>query len=150
MSADDGTHPNDLGHRAMADLAVWLVQQTAIDLIMRPFGQEEAGMMSEPMPLPMYKGEQERSLTTIVDRPTAQHSQPTPTVDPHLFVPLSICVGNEAPSSAMCLTQDAMLPLVLPPHDGWAYVDEGKEGKPKKGFVSTKPGGGGMIVTQCC
>ena len=48
--------------------------------------------------------------------------------------------GNEAPRSSMCLTQDAMLPYVLPPHEGWEYVDEGKEGKPKKGFVATKPG----------
>ncbi len=40
----------------MADLAVWLFQQTAIDLLIRPWSDEEEQMLQEGLPEPMYKG----------------------------------------------------------------------------------------------
>ena len=39
IMADDLFHPGDLGHKIMADLVVWLIQQTAIDMMMRPIGK---------------------------------------------------------------------------------------------------------------
>ena len=50
-------HPQDLGHRIMADLAVWLFQQTALDLLIRPYGEEDQELIDEGLPLPMYPGE---------------------------------------------------------------------------------------------
>ena len=46
----------DLGHKIMADLAVWLFQQTAIDLILRPFGDDDMELIEEGLPPPMYPG----------------------------------------------------------------------------------------------
>lgn len=56
MSPKDGIHPNSKGHKIMADLAVWLFQQTAIDLMMRPYHESEAEMQREAMPAPMMEG----------------------------------------------------------------------------------------------
>ena len=40
----------------MADLAVWLFQQTALDLLIRPYGEEDQELIYEGLPLPMYPG----------------------------------------------------------------------------------------------
>jgi hypothetical protein len=42
--------------QVLADLAVWLIQKTAIDLVMRPFDHADAEQSSEPMPPPMIPG----------------------------------------------------------------------------------------------
>ena len=44
------------GHKLMADLAVWAIQRTAIDLLLRPYSQRDAGMAAEPLPHPMFDG----------------------------------------------------------------------------------------------
>jgi hypothetical protein len=40
----------------MADLAVWLFQQTALDILIRPFSDEDQELMDEGLPPPMYPG----------------------------------------------------------------------------------------------
>ncbi|KAG1667238.1 hypothetical protein FOA52_009803 [Chlamydomonas sp. UWO 241] len=97
----DGFHPGDGGHKVMADLAVWLIQQTAMDVFARPYSKIDAELVAEEVPEPMYP-------------------------------------GNTAPDTALCLFQDAMLPLVKE-SAGWDYVNEGTEVKPKKGYVTTTP-----------
>lgn len=47
----------DLGHKMMADLAVWLFQQTAMDLILRPMDEDETEMVNEGLPRPVFEGE---------------------------------------------------------------------------------------------
>ncbi|KXZ51888.1 hypothetical protein GPECTOR_11g322 [Gonium pectorale] len=49
-------HPGDAGHKVMADLAVHLLQRTALGLLMEPFGQQDAEAAAEPLPPPMYPG----------------------------------------------------------------------------------------------
>jgi hypothetical protein len=52
----DLIHPSDLGHKMMADLAVWLFQSTMIDVLIRPLEKEERLLLQEEIPAPMYKG----------------------------------------------------------------------------------------------
>ena len=40
----------------MADLAVWLLQQTALDLLLRPFSPEDTELIEEGLPAPMLPG----------------------------------------------------------------------------------------------
>ncbi|GIL55251.1 hypothetical protein Vafri_10837 [Volvox africanus] len=47
-------HPGDQGHRIMADLAVYLIQQTAVGMLLRPFGAEDEEAFLEALPEPMY------------------------------------------------------------------------------------------------
>ena len=86
-------------------------QQTALDVILRPYGKADAGMLHEPLP--------------------------QPPADPPLS--FSIVVGNYAPTTALCLQQDMLAPHVLEAA-GWEYVNEGTDAKPKKGYVSKTPG----------
>ena len=52
----------------MADLAMWLFQQTALDLLMRPFGDEDQELLEEGLPPPMYPGERKTETLTIASR----------------------------------------------------------------------------------
>lgn len=49
-------HPTDSGYRVMADLAIYLIQQTAVDLVLRPLDSAELDMLAEPLPPPAYTG----------------------------------------------------------------------------------------------
>ena len=40
----------------MADLAAWLIQQTAISLLLQPFDLEDQELLDEDIPAPMYSG----------------------------------------------------------------------------------------------
>jgi|LauGreSuBDMM15SN_2_FD.fasta_scaffold08305_5 hypothetical protein len=40
----------------MADLAVWLFQQTLIDLLVRPLDADDVEMMDEGLPRPIFPG----------------------------------------------------------------------------------------------
>ena len=40
----------------MADLAAWLIQQTAISLLIQPFDLEDQELVDEGIPVPMYPG----------------------------------------------------------------------------------------------
>jgi len=55
--ADDRLHPNDKGHRLMADMVVFLLQQTAIDLLAHPLTPAEITAAAAPLPPPMFSGE---------------------------------------------------------------------------------------------
>jgi len=53
----DGFHPNDLGHKMMADVAVWAVQTAAVGLALRPLGLEEVAYLERrSLPQPMHQG----------------------------------------------------------------------------------------------
>lgn len=52
----DMIHPSAKGHRVMGELAIWLVQQTAIDLLARPYGKMDEKQAAESLPLPMMLG----------------------------------------------------------------------------------------------
>jgi hypothetical protein len=49
-------HPGDAGHKALADLAVHLIQETAVGLLMSPPTRAEASKLPLPLPPPMYPG----------------------------------------------------------------------------------------------
>ncbi|KAG1666700.1 hypothetical protein FOA52_013612 [Chlamydomonas sp. UWO 241] len=97
----DRLHPSVKGHKCMADLAVWLIQQTALDVFMRPMAKEDVEMVTEPLPDPIFP-------------------------------------NNLPPAHAMCLWQEMLRPAVVE-SDGWEFINEGTEEKPKKGYVTTTP-----------
>jgi hypothetical protein len=53
----DRLHPNDRGHQLMADMVIYLLQQTAVDLLLRPVTLAEVAASRAPLPPPMYDGE---------------------------------------------------------------------------------------------
>ncbi|KIZ07114.1 hypothetical protein MNEG_0835 [Monoraphidium neglectum] len=52
----DRLHPNDRGHQLMADMVIYLLQQTAVDLLLRPVTLAEVAASRAPLPPPMYDG----------------------------------------------------------------------------------------------
>ncbi|GIL89358.1 hypothetical protein Vretifemale_17181 [Volvox reticuliferus] len=50
------THPGDAGHKTLADLAVHLIQETALGLVRYPISEREVLQRDEPLPPPMYEG----------------------------------------------------------------------------------------------
>ncbi len=42
--------------RILADLVVHLIQQTALDLLLRPLGPGDAQLAAQPLPAPMFPG----------------------------------------------------------------------------------------------
>jgi lysophospholipase L1-like esterase len=59
----DRLHPSDLGHKAMADLVVYLLQQTAVDLALHPASRED---VVASMPPPMYGGNEAGAASMAV------------------------------------------------------------------------------------
>jgi hypothetical protein len=53
----DRLHPNDRGHRLMADMVIYLMQQTAVDLLVHPLSHAEVAASAAPLPPPMFAGE---------------------------------------------------------------------------------------------
>lgn len=49
-------HPHNLGQKLMCDLAVALLQDTALELLLQPWGQLDQALLEEPLPEPMYQG----------------------------------------------------------------------------------------------
>ncbi|GIL69214.1 hypothetical protein Vretifemale_172 [Volvox reticuliferus] len=49
-------HPGDAGHKALADLAVHLTQETVLGLLSYPPSRDEAEKVEGPLPPPMYSG----------------------------------------------------------------------------------------------
>ncbi|GAX83233.1 hypothetical protein CEUSTIGMA_g10659.t1 [Chlamydomonas eustigma] len=58
----DHVHPNDLGHRMVKDLVVWLITQTAIDLVLNPFSKMDGWYLHRPLPPPMHRDNYEERL----------------------------------------------------------------------------------------
>jgi len=44
-------------NRVILDMIVWLVKQTAIDLLMQPFSRIDSWYLKQILPPPMQKGE---------------------------------------------------------------------------------------------
>ncbi|KAG2493912.1 hypothetical protein HYH03_007848 [Edaphochlamys debaryana] len=57
-------HPGDHGHKIMADLAVHLIQRTALGLLFEPLDLEELVSTVESLPPPMYPGNVPPDRTT--------------------------------------------------------------------------------------
>ncbi|KAG2431193.1 hypothetical protein HXX76_009721 [Chlamydomonas incerta] len=49
-------HPGVHGHRCVADLPIYLLQQVALGLLLRPFSPEDEEVLREGLPPPMYEG----------------------------------------------------------------------------------------------
>ena len=62
LQARDYMHPSDFGHGIMADLAVWLIQQTVLDLLIRPLDDDDRALIEEGLPEPMYPGRGQAQL----------------------------------------------------------------------------------------
>ncbi|GIM14751.1 hypothetical protein Vretimale_17546 [Volvox reticuliferus] len=45
-----------MGHKLMADLAVFMLQQISLGLLQLPYGQDDAEAAEAPLPAPMYAG----------------------------------------------------------------------------------------------
>ncbi|GIL91193.1 hypothetical protein Vretimale_18816 [Volvox reticuliferus] len=97
-------HPGDSGHRVMADLVIYMLQDTALDLLLDPWSYtEQRGEQEKPLQVPMYS-------------------------------------GNVAPAAAMCLCGDLFSSAVASnASEGFAFVNEGSEWKPRWGYVATQP-----------
>ncbi|EFJ45735.1 hypothetical protein VOLCADRAFT_105823 [Volvox carteri f. nagariensis] len=95
-------HPGDAGHKALADIVVHLIQETALGLLSYPPSREEAAKLERPLLPPMY-------------------------------------TGNLPPSTSVCLVGHTFTSLVTYAQ-GWSWVNEGTEEKPKWGYVATEPG----------
>ena len=48
-------HPNDLGHRYMADMVIAYLRHIVEDLGLRPYGQADKAVVDAPLPPPMFK-----------------------------------------------------------------------------------------------
>lgn len=53
----DFLHPSQLGHRLMADLALFHIREAMLDLALHPRTSEEHELLAQPLPDPMYPGE---------------------------------------------------------------------------------------------
>jgi len=56
MTAGDGLHPIDLGHKYLADLVVYMLQQVMTDLTLHPITDTDLESATAPLPPPMYDG----------------------------------------------------------------------------------------------
>jgi hypothetical protein len=50
----DFMHPIDPGMKAINDIVVNLIQQTALSLLLTPFGAMDRELLKEPLPKPMH------------------------------------------------------------------------------------------------
>ncbi|KAG2485763.1 hypothetical protein HYH03_015477 [Edaphochlamys debaryana] len=57
-------HPGDAGNHVMADLAMFLLQETALDLVLNPWGPEDEERLTESLPAPMYRDNEAPSSVT--------------------------------------------------------------------------------------
>lgn len=55
--SDDRLHPNDRGHKLMAEMVIFMLQQTAIELLVQPITSGEVAASRAPLPPPMFEGE---------------------------------------------------------------------------------------------
>ncbi|GFR51942.1 hypothetical protein Agub_g14463 [Astrephomene gubernaculifera] len=49
-------HPGDAGHKIMADMAAYMIQQAAISIVLNPISYPELSVHSLPLAAPMYPG----------------------------------------------------------------------------------------------
>ena len=56
----DYMHPIDPGMAAIADLVAYLIQQTALSLLLSPLSGADRSLLQEQLPAPMFNGERGR------------------------------------------------------------------------------------------
>lgn len=56
LMGPDRLHPADQGHKAAADLVVYMLQQTLVGLQIHPAGAAERASRTAALPVPMYDG----------------------------------------------------------------------------------------------
>jgi hypothetical protein len=54
MWSRDFMHPIDLGHKTIADVVVYALQQSALQVAMSPYGVPDLDLLIEPLPQPMF------------------------------------------------------------------------------------------------
>jgi hypothetical protein len=59
MWSRDFMHPIDLGHKTIADVVVYALQQSALQVAMSPYGVPDLDLLIEPLPQPMFPGNYE-------------------------------------------------------------------------------------------
>jgi hypothetical protein len=59
MLERDLVHPIDLGHKTIADVVVYALQQSALQVAMFPYGASDLELLTEPLPPPMFPGNYE-------------------------------------------------------------------------------------------
>lgn len=52
----DFMHPTDPGMAAISDMVAYLIQQTALGLLLNPLSRADRALLQEPMPDPMFTG----------------------------------------------------------------------------------------------
>lgn len=57
MWDSDFMHPIDAGMKVISDMVANLFQQTAMSLLMHPFGVQDKELLYEPLPVPMHPSE---------------------------------------------------------------------------------------------
>jgi hypothetical protein len=74
MWTSDFLHPIDHGMRAIADLAVHLIQTTALGLVVDPLGPADRALLAEPLPPPAHPGNWEaRNLMCVYGEAFAEN-----------------------------------------------------------------------------
>lgn len=79
----------------------------------------------------------QRVATEMTFRPYNHEKESRHTLQEQL--PPPIFPGNHEPSTRCCAYQEELKKYVVS-HDGWDFINEGTEEKPKKGYVSHTPG----------
>jgi hypothetical protein len=82
---EDRLHPNDRGHQLLADLVIYLIQQTAVDLMTHPLTPTEVALANSELPPPMFDGAApgggighggQKQSSRARTPPPRQHTQP--------------------------------------------------------------------------
>ena len=144
IMARDYLHPSDFGHKIMADLAVWLIQQTVLDLLIRPLDGDDRALIEEGLPDPMYSGVSAITGGELMYPRGVGGNTPIVGMDEHTLSKHDTCVsllhtcchacrpgtlvshcctcchacrppGNLVPSAPMCLIA---APAAMPAHQG--------------------------------
>jgi len=58
----DFMHPIDPGMAAISDMVAYLIQQTALGLLLNPLSRADRTLLQEPMPDPMFTGKPQSSV----------------------------------------------------------------------------------------
>jgi hypothetical protein len=87
----DFMHPIDPGMAAISDMVAFLMQQTALSLLLNPLNRADRTLLQEQVPEPMFKGEQllrQRPQQSLNPGSDAGHSRHGPTLPRYCLNPL--------------------------------------------------------------